>query len=803
MPRVTTIKTNFTAGEISPRLLARVDIARYANGAKKIYNAYSLVHGGARRRQGTRFIAFAKEDEKQTRLVPFIFSRDQAFVVEAGDDYMRFFSTAGQIESSPGTPYEISSPYQEADLDDVHYVQGADTMFLSEIAYQVRKLVRYSNTNWKLSAVDWDVPPSDEIGERPNTTVTFGGVSGNTNATAGAAAFQNADVGRYIEVGAGRAIITAFTSTTVVDITVIDAFASVGAHAANAWKITESPKTTCTASAAGPIGAAITLTLGANGWKETAQVNHEGSFVEINGGLVEITEITNDTVTAGVVHVALTGTTAAPSGSWALRQEVWNSVDGYPRAVTLYEQRLVAGGSPAFPQTVWGSRPGEYMSFADGANDDDAFAFELASDQVNPIEHLASTRVLLPLTYGAEFSMVGGTEKPITPTNVQAKAQTVYGCDITRPVRVANEIIFVQRGGRKIRALGYRVESDAFNAPDISVLSEHITGDGIYEMAFAQEPDNIVWMVRADGHLVSLSIDRDQDAIGFAESETEGEVESVAVIPRNGVDELWMVVVRTIDGETKRCIERMEEGLQTDSAITGAVDEDVVTSAVWAAGVATVAQTSHGYSTGDIIRFSGFTPDAWNGEHEITVTGAGGYTFELEDNPGATSVVGTAAIATTTWAGLEHLEGETVDVVADSLVAGQFEVSGAEIELNFPAYEVEIGRHYRTEIVTLPPEVGTGQGSAQGNAISIHEVIVRLYQSIGCKVGNENIPFRRFGESVMNQPIAPFTGDKKVNKLGWGKTGSGDSDGTVTIVQDQPLPLQVLGVITRLTVNDG
>jgi hypothetical protein len=806
MPRVTTIKTNFTAGEISPRLLARVDIAKFANGAKTLYNFYPLVHGGAKSRNGMRYKAAAKNASKVARLVSFIFNRSQAFVLEFGETYIRFYINSGRIETSPGVAYEISAPWDDTELVDLHYVQSADTMFLAHPGYAMRKLVRYSNTVWKLSTVTFEVPPSTEIGDRPATGLTLGATSGaGVSATAAAAAFEAADVGRYIESGAGRALIVGYTSQTVVTIDITDTFASVNIASA-AWTITESAKTTLTPSANTPLGAACTLTAGAATFKNTAQVGHIGKYVEINGGLVEITGFTSATVVSGIIRTVLTGTTAAPSGGWALRETIWNAIDGYPRAVTLHEQRLIAGGSTAYPNLVCGSKTGEYFNFADGTDDADGFAFALASDQVNPIEHLASTRVLLPLTFGGEFSMTGGVEKPITPTNRQARLQTTYGSNSARPVRVSNEVIYVQRGGRKIRALGYRVETDAFNAPDVSVLSEHITGDGITEMAFQQEPDQVVWMVREDGALISMSIDRDQDAIGFAAHETDGQFESIAVIPNatDGTDQLWAVVVRTINGSTARYVEVFEDGLETDCAITGAVSEEALVSVTWGSGSITVTETAHGRSTGDTVRLSGFTPDGYDGEYTITVTAADTYTAALAANPGAVTVLGTVAAPTTAWAGLDHLEAKTIDIVPDGYVAAQQTVSGGTVTLTKAAYSVEFGLHYDGEIVTLPPEVGTGQGTAQGNAMSIHEIIVRFHKTKGGKVNGQPLPSRRFGTgAVLDQPVAEFTGDKRVENLGWGRTGSGDSDGTVTITRDQPLPMQVLGVITRLTVNDG
>lgn len=806
MPKLTTIKTNFTAGEISPRLLARVDITRYANGAKELYNAYALVHGGARTRQGTRFRKEAKNADKPGRLAPFVVTRTLAYVLEFGELYIRFFDSSGQIESSPGVPLELVSPWDDTELRAVKYAQSRNTMFLAHPSYPMQKLVRFSTTVWKLSQALFDVPPNEELGDRPQTTLTLSAVSGAAvTATAAAAAFLNTDVGRFIESGAGYATIVGFTSTTIVtvDIVASDAFASVGPLAANAWKITESPKTQLTPSATGPVGAVITLTAAAATWRNDAQLSHVGAFVEINGGLVEITVFTSTTVVSGVVRTALAGVTAAPSEGWALRRTVWNSIDGFPNAVGLFQQRLVAGGNTNYPNTVWGSATGDYLSFAKGSSDADAFSFELASDQVDAVEHIAATKVLFPLTAGAEWSLYGGVEKSLNQTNVQANPDTAYGCAAVRPIRVGNEVIYVEDGGKTVRALGFSVEKEQFNAPDISVLAEHITGDGLLDAAYQKKPDKVVWFVRADGRLVSMSIDRDQEAIGFASHETDGQFESVAVIPSGNLSQLWALVVRSINGVTKRYIETFEEGLQTDSAVTAEVPTHAIVSAVWAAGVVTVTQTGHGYATNDVIRHAGFTPAGYNGDHQITVTGADTYTFVLAADPGATTVVGTAQKGALVWAGFGHLTGETADIVADGYVAPQKPVIAGSITLDQAAFKIEGGLHFEGRIVTLPPEVGTGTGTAQGNALSIYKVTARLYKTKGGKINGQPINYREFGAVVLNQPLPEFTGDKPVEKLGWGKAGSGDSDGTITFLRDQPLPMQVLGVVMHLTANDG
>jgi hypothetical protein len=623
------------------------------------------------------------------------------------------------------TPVEVVSPYTEAQLDDIHYVQSADTMFLFHPSHPVYRLVRYSNTIWKLSAVPWQVQPSEEKGDKPATTLTLSAATVGTGrtATAAAACFEASDVGRQITSGAGLATITAYTSTTVVTVTIVDAFASAGPIASQSWTLTESPKTTLTPSAKDPEGASITLTAGAAAFKNSAQVTDIGKFVEINDGLVEITAFGSATSVTGTIRTVLVSTTAAQSGGWALRSKVWNATDGYPRCGTLFEQRLICAGSSGYPQTLWGSRTGEYYNFSEGVDDSDGFSFTIASDQINPIEHLASTRILLPMTYGGEFSMMGGNDSPITPTNVQIRSQTAYGVATTRPVRVANEIIFVTRGGERVRALGYRADIDSFNSPDVSVLSEHIPRGGIYEMAFAQEPDQVVWMVRGDGVLATMSIDRDQDVIGWARRTTDGLFESVASIPNGDEDQVWVVVKRTIDGSDVRYVEYFDSDLNTDSAVTG------------------------------------------------TSGGAG----------------------TATWSGLDHLEGETVDVVADGVVMPQQIVTAGAITIPRAANAVEIGLHYESEIETLEPEVQAPNGTSAGTAMSIHEAYVRFYQTQGATVQGETLPFRQFGAGILNAAVEPFTGDKEVSMLGDNKT--------IVIQQTQPLPWQVLAVIMKVSAN--
>lgn len=377
--------------------------------------------------------------------------------------------------------------------------------------------------------------------------------------------FLPADVGREITSGGGLGIITGYTDGETVTVNVVTAFPA-GVVDSGAWTILGSPQATCTPSAASPSGASITLTLDTAGWR----ASDVGRYVQINGGLCRITGYTSNTVVSAVIEVEMNAAVASPPLAWTLEGSVWGGKNGYPRCGTLHEQRLFAAGSPGYPQSVWGSVTGEYFDMTLGSDDTDAVGFIVANGEINPIMHLASVRGLVALTTGGEFSIHGGSDKPITPTNVQVKDQSAHGCSRVAPVRIGNELFFPQRARRKIRALASnQYDSDQYNAPDMSVLSEHITESGVQGMAYQAEPTPLLWVVRGDGQLATLTADRDQDVFAWARQVTQGSFESVTTVPITDGYRMFAVVARVIDGQLTRYIEMLDPELQTDCAVTG------------------------------------------------------------------------------------------------------------------------------------------------------------------------------------------------------------------------------------------
>lgn len=248
MAKVTPIQTNFTGGEISPRLLGRVDLTKYTSSVQRCENFICFPHGGITKRSGTRFIAEVKDSSKKVRLIPFIFSTVQAYVLEFGHNYVRFYRNEGQIQNTAGTaPYEIVSPYGEDDLDAIKFTQSADILYLTHPNYQTRKLSRTGHTAFSFSLLEAVDGPWGEI-NTTSTTLTPAAVTGNTTITASSTTginnnqgFLSTDVGRCIRILKsgkwGSAKITTVNSTTSVAVSVYNDFDFGATTASDNWRL--------------------------------------------------------------------------------------------------------------------------------------------------------------------------------------------------------------------------------------------------------------------------------------------------------------------------------------------------------------------------------------------------------------------------------------------------------------------------------------------------------------------------------------------------------------------------------------
>lgn len=819
MARLSLLQTNFTAGEISPRLAGRVDVDKYGNAAKDMTNCHPVIQGGAKRRAGSRFAGITKlSAATASRIIPFVVSKDLAYQLEFGNLYVRVWSPNGVY-----TGVELVSPYTAAQVSAIDFTQGADTMFVFHGSVFPQRIRSFSPAVWDLGPAPFTVVPFAETGLRPAATLTLGATSGaGVTATASVAVFLVSDVGRNIVSSAGIGTIVGFTSTTVVTINITTAFTSL-TYTANSWNLDVSPQAFLAASADSPVGSrvtlsssltrAATLTLSAKtgaitatasaaifaagdvgkvlygdsgvaaitAFTDSTHVNlttsadfstnsyasgawgitgdafragDVGSYVSINGGLLLITAVASTTSATATIITAFTSLVAAPPLAWSLNQSMWSATFGYPSTGTLYQQRLWCANSLKYPQTIWGSRTGLYLDFTTGAKDTDSCQFTIASDTVNPISYLASGRDLIVHTYGGEFTMSGTNGAAITPTNIAIQVQSTFGSKGVRPLTVGKESIFVQRSGRKLRAMSYQFAIDGYNSPDLAALAEHITFSGIVDMAYQQEPDGIMWLVLGDGTLVSCTLDRVQNVTGWAKHYTQGAVESVSSIPNGGSDQVWLIVRRTVNGSTVRYVEWLDPDFQP----------------IYPATVAT-----------------GYPPIAQPTVYGCTVDAG---------------VVIDSATGVSVLTGLSHLEASVVDCVSDGSYMGSFTVTGGQITLPRTAKRSLVGLHFKSNLTMLTPEAGSGAGSSQGNSMSAREITMRFLNTVGASVvdaegRNQDVPWRNFGSMVLNQPPPVFTGEVRIEAMGWERGRC-----EISIVQDVPLPMHLLSVVRKMSISD-
>lgn len=706
MPKITLSQTNFTAGELSPKLRGRGDIARYQNGAEKVRDLIVQVYGGVKRRPGTLFVRETKNSANRAVLIEFVKDADTAYLLEFGNGYMRVYKD-GAVVMSGGSPYEVVSPYTTAQVLELDYTQGSDTMFLFHEDVAPRKLVCAGDTAWTLSTATFVQAPFEDPGTNPNATLypsKAGAVGERISLAVGTLGTAVLNDGYSWTAGVGGVRTDPAHGLASGDYVLISNAVPDGYNAVAVATVSTATEYTF------PLDKHPgTLVFGGNTQKITGTsvfaAGDVGSAIKVNGGIVRITSVVSDFVVRGLVLQALSSAVEAAPDAWSLHAPAWSSTRGYPRTGTLHEQRLIVAGSPTFPQTLWGSVTGAYLDFTPGVNDDDAFAHTIASDIANPVQFVAAGRALAALTSSGEFTAEGGVEKPITPTNVRIKQRKNFGCARVRPVRVGDSELFAQRAGKKLRSFGYALANDEWTAPDLSVLADHLAAYGIADMTWQQEPVPLVWIVTDDGKLMSITLDRDQDVVAWAWHEEFGQpdadgnatafAESVACIPTADGDEVWLIVRRTIDGSTVRYVERLSEDTTLDCAITSS---------------------------------------------------------------------GSAA---TVWGGLDHLEGETVHIVGDGSYRGTKVVSGGEVTLDREASEVNIGLNYRPRLKLLPPEVQGPLGSATGNAMRTSEVTMRFHETTGCTVNGNAVTFRKTGSGALDTAPEPFTGVKRVENLGF------------------------------------
>lgn len=685
---------NFNGGELSPKLEGRTDIPKYAEGAARVENFVVAREGPLVRRSGTRFVKEVVDSTRKTRLIPFIFSTEQAYILEFSDLLIRVYANEGPVLDGP-THVSIVSPFTEAQLFQLHYVQSADVLYLVHPNHHPQKLLRFSHISWSLQLLDLTNGPF--LGENTtSTTFTINAASGvGRILTASSTIGINRDQGFLVGQDEGRLI----------------------------------------------------------------RYNDDGNNPDAVWGVFRITNVNSPTQVTG--DWLIDTTTSSVSPRWRLG--AWYT-GNYPAAISFFEQRLAMAGEPDTPQILHASRTGIFESFqptgdlvdastaapddrkTDEVFDDNGFDFALGSNQVNSIVWLAASRNLHIGTPGGIYPVQASTaNEAVTPTNVNVPQASVIGTSSIQPQTVNNRILYISRNGRRCHALRFSFEVDNVVSDDVTLLADHILRSGAVELAYTQEPESLLWVVRNDGILACLTYVPDQELFAWSRHQIGGSfqggravVESAAAIPspEEDHDQLWIIVKRTINGMTKRYIEFLEEPWETETGAT--LDE-------------------------------AFFVDS-------------GLTYDDTVGPPTSGV-----------SNINHLEGETVSVLTDGATHGDRVVTAGAITLDGTFQTIHVGLPYTSEMETLRLELPDRAGASHGKAGRIEHVVMRFLETVGGKIGPSLAALdpivHRDPLDPMDQPPDLFTGDtRQLFRAGWDRTKK------LVIRQDQPVPMTLLAI---------
>ncbi len=703
MSRIVSIQNDFTAGELDPKLRARTDIAQYKSGLTTARNVSIQPQGGAKRRDGTKFVAELDSGAgTAVRMVSFEFSIDDSYMLVFTPGKMYVFKNGTQITdiNGSGNDFLTVSALTSAIIPTMNWVQSADTVIVVHEDLAPLKIVRGAgDSDWTVSTISFVFVPKYAYTittANPDFTITPDGTTGNVTLTASAVTTDNgtAQAGSSTTITLKAA--TSYTTDDACNGFSLHITAGTGAGQHRLVSDYVASTKTATVSKAFDTAPDATSSYEIKAWGENSVDEYVNA---VNGfGRARITEYVSNTVVKAYVEIPFFDTDDIVSGDWEIEngyENVWSATRGYPRSVTFHEGRLYFGGTKSRPSTLFGSRVSDFFNFNPGeALDDAAVSATLDTGTFNAIVDIYSGRHLQIFTTGAEFYVPQSLDTPITPSNLIVKQQTAFGMKAgIRLQNVDGSTLFVQRQGKALQEFLFSDTVQAYTSAKISLLSSHLLRSP-EEMAVrvatsTDEGDRLMIVNGDDGSIACYTLLRSQNVIAPSEWTTDGEFINIGV----DVDDIYTIVKRTVNGATVYYVEIFDADVLLDCAKTGGAASSVTMDHLEARTV-------------DVIR---------DGVHEPTqVVPASPYTVTF------------ARPATSSY---------------------------------------QVGLSFTPEIKTLPFEPNLPSGSLKGFKKRILEVNAELFETQSLTIDGKLVPFRKFGTGVFGGAVPEYTGIKTLPSM--------------------------------------
>ena len=519
MANIRILQRSFSGGEISPEMFGRIDDAKYQSGLALCRNFIIKPHGPAENRAGFAFVQAVRNSTQRVRLIPYTYSTTQTLVIEVGVGYFRFHTQGQTLLNAQGTPYEVPSPYAEADLFDLHYVQSADVLTLVHPNYPPHELRRKGADDWELVPVAFT--PSIAAPDAPNLRPAGYSAAKYTYSY----------------------VVTAIGGEGVVE-SAASAASSIGCNLFET-------------------GATITIS-----WDPVTGAERYNVY-KLQGGLYGYIGQTSE--------LSIIDDNISPdlSKTPPIYETVFNTPGEYPGAVSYFEQRRCFAGTVNKPQHIWMTKSGteSTMSYSLPIRDDDRIAFRVAAREANTIRHIVPLTQLLLLTSSAEWRVTSVNSDAITPSTISVRPQSYVGASNVQPAIINNTLIYTAARGGHVRELAYNWQAGGFNTGDLSLRAPHLFDTfEIVDMAYAKAPYPVVWFVSSSGKLLGLTYVPEQQVGAWHQHDTDGVFESCTVVAEGGEDVLYCVIRRSVNGSTVRYVERMASRQFSDQADAFFVD---------------------------------------------------------------------------------------------------------------------------------------------------------------------------------------------------------------------------------------
>lgn len=816
MANIRTIRQSFNGGELTPEFFGRLDDVKNQSGLALMRNFIALPHGPAVNRSGFGYVRTTKDSTKKSRLIPFIYSTGQAYAIELGDGYMRFHqqgatllagsvpawsfpvaysigdmvSVSGvnyyciQAHSGYSPPnyhywyplpasgeYEIPTAFLEAELFDIHYVQSNDVLTLVHPNHHPCELRRHGATNWTIN----------DIAFAPNIPAPTSGASAVTTSNTRSIVTQAVYQYKVTSVGSDGTTESLDGGNMYGQVTTLTACtnASPGVFSCSVapnlmvgmpvrmYAVIFASHTMADATyyVKTISGASITLTDGSGSDVDTSAW---GSFV--SGAVIAI-GVVNDLLVTGnrnrITWNIATGAayynvykesnglfgfigrttntffvddniTADLSRTPQVSQDPFSSAQNYPAAVSYFEQRRCFAGTINAPQSLWMTRSGteSSLSYSIPTRDDDAISIRVAARENNTIRHIVPLGSMVLLTNAAEWRVTSVNSDAITPTSISVRPQSYVGASNAQPVIVNNNLIYAAARGGHVREMAYAFQANGYMTGDLSLRAPHLfDGLTIADMAYAKCPQPVCWFTSSNGSLLGLTYIPEQQVGAWHHHDTDGAFESICVIPEGNEDVLYAVINRTVNGSQRRYVERMASRQFTDQA------------------------------------------DAFFVDCGLTYSGS----------------------PATTISGLGHLEGKTVNILADGAVQPPCIVTSGSITLAQSASKVQVGLPITADIQTMPLAVGVDGGYGQGRAKNINRIWARVYRSGGMMAGPDadhlTVVKPRRDDPYGSPPALRSEEVNLVVSPSWG------TDGQLFLRQTDPLPLTLVSLTMEVALG--